>query len=177
MGRGRSRRLWVVERGNVYTIFTVLYGQGGTGQPGAVDITMPCYQVQLTRSKNWARKAKHRICSKILSIERSCHISFPDAVLPSACLSPRRHLRSFQLTHPAIRSTNCALTETHRNISPIASTNFSPTGTVCFYACSYALTDMLTTAHVSSHTPAQDTVAHCSTLHPYRDRPQTTTSG
>jgi hypothetical protein len=102
---------------------------------------------------------------------------FPDAVLPSACLSPRRHLRSFQLTHPAIRSTNCALTETHRNISPIASTNFSPTGTVCFYACSYALTDMLTTAHVSSHTPAQDTVAHCSTLHPYRDRPQTTTSG
>jgi hypothetical protein len=77
----------------------------------------------------------------------------------------------------SVRAGICALTETHRNISPIASTNFSPTGTVCFYACSYALTDMLTTAHVSSHTPAQDTVAHCSTLHPYRDRPQTTTSG
>ena len=113
-------------------------------------------QVPYTRPM---RKAKHRFCSRILSIERSVTSHLPNAVLPSTCLTPRRQPRPIHHAHPAIRSTNCALTETHSNNSLIAPTQPSPTGTVCFCACN-VLTDMLST-DVSRHAPAQDTAAHC----------------
>jgi hypothetical protein len=137
---------------------STLYNMVREGQPGVVDITMhdtrfnsqdPIFESQIVDRS--CGNSPHRRYEPNAS-----HL--PDAAHPSACLTLRRLARCF---HLAIRSTNCALTETCRDISPIAPTHFSPMGTVCFYVCSYVLTDMLTTAHVSSHTPAQDTAAHC----------------
>jgi hypothetical protein len=149
--------LWVVERGNVYTIFTVSYGQGGTGQPGAVDITMHATRFNLQDPNFGRAKRSTEFAARLFRSSDPVTFHFPDAVLPSACLGPRRHPRSFQRTHPAIRSTSRALTETYMTL---AHRSFSPTGTVCRCACNRLLTDMLPT-DVSSHAPAQDTAAHC----------------
>ena len=156
MVRGRSRRSLfggdVTWDEVMCTIITVLYGQEGTGRQALCTLTIHGNRFNPQDSNFWVAARSFRSSDPVPS-----HL--PSAVLPSACLTSRRQPRPIHHAHPAIRSTNCALTETHSNISPIAPTHFSPTGTVCFYACN-VLTDMLST-DVSRHAPAQDTAAHC----------------